>query len=197
MSTNQEPRNALTISDDLRSIPDTLKRLRAQLQSARNRLAGPLRSSDDPDYVAAIRAERAALPADLTVAARLYAESLGEALKAAERAIQAEGRPHLAALETTEAPLQEAQYAVSMGRPGQSDYDGKLEALMVIVQDRQPHLDRLEDPRRLSRYWQTFVIAALETPESAKRPGGLKLIDGRPSPNQIAAFAAQTGRAVA
>lgn len=72
MSTNQELRNALTISDDVRNIPDTLKRLRAQLQSARNRLAGPLRSSDDPDYVAAIRAEM--LPQLAETEARVIAE---------------------------------------------------------------------------------------------------------------------------
>ena len=72
MSTNQEPRNALTISSDVRNIPDTLKRLQAQLQSARNRLAGPLRSSDDPDYVAAVRAEM--LPQLAETEARVIAE---------------------------------------------------------------------------------------------------------------------------
>jgi len=142
-------------------------------------------------------AEQHALPADLTVAARLYAESMGEALTATERTIQAERLPILATLEPTQAPLREAEYAVNTSRPGQPAYDAKLEALRVIVQERQPHLDRLEDLKSLSQYWQTFVRAALETPESAQRPGGLKLIDGRPTLHHIAAFAAQAGRAVA
>lgn len=144
-----------------------------------------------------LMAEQNALPADLTVTSRLYAGALIDYLQTTERAIVAEQQPHRAHLEATQDQWRKEEYALTQQKPGQPAYDTQHAAFMALVRERQPHIDRLEDLNHLSELFRAFVSDALKTPESARRAGGVKLIEGRPTDTHVAAFVAQAGRTVA
>jgi hypothetical protein len=142
-----------------------------------------------------LMAEQAALPVDLTVTAGLYADALSAYLQATERVIASEAGPLRASLEATYEPLREAEYALSTCTPGERAYDARHAALMEIARERQPHGDRLEALEQRAALLRAFLSDALETTESALRPGGVKLIAGRPTEAHRAAFVAQAAQA--
>lgn len=141
-------------------------------------------------------AEQSALPADLTVAARLYAESLADWSAATFALIEAEYARVRVPVEDSQGAYREAEFAVNQFAPGTISpaYDEAYATLRTLAEQRKPHIDRLNDLRHLQELITTFVRTELETGLDRQ---GVKLVNGRPIGVHVDQFVGVTAKAAA
>lgn len=140
-------------------------------------------------------AERSALPMDLGVVARLYADALGEWTSLVLAHIDTERRATLRELAKTDKPLAELTYTLKTATLGTPDHDAAYERFKALQAERTPATDRRADLDELRGLVTAYAARALASRASATRPGGVKLSqDGRPMPSHVDGFVADAAK---
>lgn len=140
-------------------------------------------------------AERAALPLDLRVVARLYADALGEWASLVLAHVAGERRIVLDELAKTDKPLGELTHTLQTATPGTPAHDSAYERFKALQAERKPATDRRADLEELREMVRTYTGTALASESSSARPGGVKLMqDGRPIAAHVAGFIADAAK---
>lgn len=141
-------------------------------------------------------AEQSALPSDLTVAARLFADSLSDWAAATLALTAAEYARVRVPVDDSDDAYREAEFAVNQFTPGTIDdaYDQAYATLRTLAGQRKPHIDRLNDLRHLEELITTFVRTELETDLDRQ---GVKLVNGCPISLHVDQFVAVAAKAAA
>lgn len=124
--------------------------------------------------------ERLAMPADLTVAAKNYAQALSDWTAATLAAIDQERHAAQTALASTETAFREASWTLDQFAPGTVSpaYDQAHATWRELAGQRQPFNDRIDDLTRLEGLVREFAIKAI--------PG--KIVNGNPSDGSLRRF---------
>lgn len=141
-------------------------------------------------------AEQAALPADLTAAARLFAESLADWSGATFAAIDREHARGAVRLNATEDGYRAAEYALRQFAPDtiSEAYDQAYGTVRKMAEQRKPMIDRMHDLRQLQEFIARFVKDALGAEGDSTK---VKLVDGRPIEFHVARFVGAAAQAAA
>lgn len=139
-------------------------------------------------------AERTALPLDARVVARLYADALADLSERVTRDVTTERSRARDELAKTDGELSRLQYDLRAMSPDSPAHNGVYSAFRALTEQRRPARERLDTLKALLDTMHAHVQAALASPGSAERPGGVKLgADGRPVAAHVVAFVADAG----
>lgn len=163
-----------------RALPDATAKERTTLQHERRDLL----------------AKQGALPADLTVGARLFAEVLSDWSAATFAAINQERVRVGTPLNASEHDFVEARFALGRFEPGTvSDaYDQAYATFRKIAEHRKPMIDRLDDLAHLEGLLTGFVKDALGANGERTR---VKMVNGRPLDSYVNHFVSGVTKAAA
>lgn len=151
------------------------------------------------DERAALMAEDQALPADLAVSARLYAEALAAWSGAITATVTTEHRAINAKLATLEDPYRQAKAdQANWGDQIESpQYQDAYARYVDLYGQRKPLLDRSADLQELLELIKRHINTVLYSPVASSRPGGIKFSEGRPQDTYIRGFVDQWERQAA